>query len=124
MADFTILGEAVYRAHGQPPKAFLHDYRERRKEGVHRTLESSPVAVAMLDLLDQRPQGFVGTVKGLLYELELLSSEYSQNGWPKSPKGLGDVIQRLKPAFRQIGVLLEKDSKPSRDGVRCTLKRI
>ena len=123
MADFTILGEAVYMAHGQPPKAFLHDYRERRKEGVNRTLESSPVAVAMLALLDRRPQGFVGTVKGLLQELEALSDEYSPH-WPKSAKGLGDAIQRLKPAFRQIGILLEKDSKPSRDGVRCTLKRM
>lgn len=123
MADFTILGEAVYMAHDQPPKAFLHDYRERRKEGVNRTLESSPVAVAMLALLDRRPQGFVGTVKGLLQELEALSDEYSPH-WPKSAKGLGDAIQRLKPAFRQIGILLEKDSKPSRDGVRCTLKRM
>lgn len=125
MADFTILGEAVYMAHGQPPKAFLHDYRERRKEGVHRTLESSPVAVAMLALLERRPQqGFTGTVKCLLQELEALSDEYPSHHWPKSAKGLGDAIQRLKPAFRQIGILLEKDSKPSRDGVRCTLKRM
>lgn len=122
MADFTILGEAVYMAHGQLPKAFLNDYRERRKDGVNRTLDSSPVAVAMIAYLEQYPKGFSGTVKGLLAALE----HYREDGeaWPKSAKGFGDLIQRLKPSLRQIGITLHKDLKPSRDGVRCTLKRM
>lgn len=122
MADFTILGEAVYMAHGQLPKAFLNDYRERRKEGVNRTLDSSPVAVAMIAYLAKHPTGFTGTVKGLLTALEY----YREDGeaWPKSAKGFGDLIQRLKPSLRQIGITLQKDLKPSRDGVRCTLKRM
>ena len=121
MADFTILGEAVYIAHGQPPKAFLHDYRERRKEGVNRTLESSPVAMAMLDYLEQNPSGFVGTVKGLLSALD----HHREDGdaWPKSAKGFGDAIQRLKPSLRSIGILLHKDLKASRDGFRCSLQK-
>lgn len=122
MADFTILGEAVYMAHGRSPKAFLNDYRERRKEGVNRTLDPSPVAVAMIAYLEKHPTGFTGTVKGLLSALE----HYREDGeaWPKSAKGFGDLIQRLKPSLRQIGITLHKDLKPSRDGVRCTLKRM
>ena len=99
-----------------------YDYRERRKEGVNRTLDPSPVAVAMIAYLEKHPTGFTGTVKGLLSALE----HYREDGeaWPKSAKGFGDLIQRLKPSLRQIGITLHKDLKPSRDGVRCTLKRM
>lgn len=121
MADFTLLGEAVYQINGQPQKAFLHDYRERRKDGVNRTLESSPVAMAMVAYLEKNPNGFEGTVKRLLEELE----NYREDGdaWPKSAKGLGDAIERLKPSFRQIGIKLHKDLKRSRDGIHCLLKK-
>ncbi len=121
MADFTILGEAVYIAHGQPPKAFLHDYRERRKEGVNRTLESSPVAMAAMAYLEQHPSGFSGLVGDLLHELE----HYRDDGdaWPKSAKGFSDLIQRLKPSFRQIGIDLHKENTRTKRGYLCHLKK-
>jgi hypothetical protein len=120
MSDFTLLGEAVYQSQGLEPLTFLNEYRERRKEGVNRTLDASPVAMAMIEYLKTNPKGYDGTVKGLLHEL----SEYREEGeaWVKSAKGLGDAIQRLKPSMRQIGIALHKDVKSSRDGVRCTLK--
>ncbi|AXI02604.1 hypothetical protein [Aquirhabdus parva] len=120
MADFTLLGEAVYQAHGQPAKTFLHDYRERRKDGIYRTLEASPVAMAMQELLRKRPSGFVGTVQQLLNELEHYRED--NDTWVKSAKGLADLIQRLKPAMRQIGIYLSKDTKRSRNGFGCTLR--
>lgn len=121
MADFTRLGEAVYVTHGKPAKTFLNEYRERRKEGVSRTLESSPIALAMIAYLECNPQGFVGTVKELLEALD----HHREQGdtWVRSAKGLGDAIQRLKPAFRQIGIQLDKDEKRTMHGYRCTLKK-
>jgi hypothetical protein len=120
MTDFTLLGEAVYQSHGRAPKTFLNEYRERRKEGVNRTLESSPVAVAMIAYLNHNPNGFSGTVGELLTALDDYR-EHSET-WVKSPKGLGDAIQRLKPAMRQIGIHLSKDTKAGRNGYGCTLK--
>lgn len=121
MADFTLLGEAVYMAHGQPPKAFLTDYRERRKDGVNRTLESSPVAMAMLAYLEKYPSGFSGLVGDLLHELE----DYRDDGdaWPKSAKGFSDIIQRLKPSLRQIGITLNKETTRTKRGYLCHLKK-
>lgn len=121
MADFTRLGEAVYSTHGKPSKTFINEYRERRKEGINRTLESSPIALAMINYLNRHPQGFTGTVGELLIALD----DFREDGdtWVKSAKGLGDAIQRLKPAFRQIGILLHKDDKRSMHGYKCSLKK-
>lgn len=120
MADFTKLGEAVYQAHGKPVKAFLNEYRERRKEGVSRTLEASPVAMAMQEFLRKRPSGFTGTVQQLLNELEHYRED--NDTWVKSAKGLADLIQRLKPALRQIGIHVSKDHKRGRNGYGCALR--
>lgn len=121
MADFTKLGEAVYMAHAHPAKTFLFEYRERRKEGVSRTLEASPIALAMIAYLNRNPLGFNGTIGELLTALENFKEE--GDTWVKSAKGLGDAIQRLKPAFRQIGILLDKDERRSMHGYKCTLRK-
>jgi hypothetical protein len=120
MADFTLLGEAVYQINGYEQKAFLNEFRERRKDGVNRTLESSPVAMAIKSYLESYPKGYQGTVKNFL-EL-LIQFNDSSEGFPKSPKGLGDAIQRISPSLRQIGIILKKDSKAKKDGFHCLLK--
>lgn len=124
MADFTRLGEAVYQALGRPPKAFLNEYRSRRADGVNRTIDASPVAVAIVAYLDKNPNGFVGTVGELLDILIEYREDNDSTSFPKSAKGFGDVIQRLKPSLRQIGIDLWKDSKRSKNGFKCSLKRL
>ena len=52
----------------------------------------------------------------MLNKLEEFKSEGEKN-WVKSPKGLGDVLRRLKPAFRQIEISIEIDPKQKRDGI-------
>ena len=101
MADFTLLGEAVARVQGKAPKTFLRQYQSKRTEGVYRTLESSPVAVALLSYLEETPRGYEGTVKRLLDILSPLTPQ--GENWPRSLKGFGDILRRLAPAFRVIG---------------------
>ena len=36
-------------------------------------------------------------------------------------KGLADALRRAAPALRQLGVHVEIDAKPKRDGVHCEL---
>ena len=59
----------------------------------------------------------------MLNKLEEFKSEGERN-WVKSAKGLGDVLRRLKPAFRQIEISIEIDPKQKRDGIHVHISRI
>ena len=120
MADFALLGEAVYRLHGHQPKTFINEYHEKRTEGVYRTLEASPIAVAAIAYLEDQPQGYDGTVKGLLDVLTVFQP--TGESWPKSPKGFGDILRRLAPAFRTIGINAKISEKAGKHGYGCVLK--
>ena len=113
MADFAMLGEAVYRVHGHPPGAFLAHYNDKRQDGVLRTIDASPVGAALTAYLADAPHGFNGTLADLLQRLE----RYRPQGeaWPRTPKGLGDTLRRLAPALRLIG--WECKSLPKTGGV-------
>ena len=113
MADFAALGEAVFRVHGKAAGAFLSRYSDMRKDGVLRTIDSSPVGAALAAYLADVAGGFNGTLSELLDRLD----RYRPHGeaWPRSPKGLGDALRRLAPALRLIG--FECKSLPKIGGV-------
>ena len=125
MADFAMLGEAMHQSCGGTPGAWLERYVAHRQEAVRRTIDASPVAAACLEFVAGCNR-YAGTVKGLLERLDRQSSATSiERGdyWPKSPKGLADALRRAAPALRQLGVHVEIDSKPKRDGVHCELRQ-
>ncbi|QKS27744.1 MAG: hypothetical protein FAZ92_00248 [Accumulibacter sp.] len=125
MADFAMLGEAMHQSYGGTPGAWLERYVAHRQEAVRRTIDASPVAAACLEFVAGGNR-YAGTVKGLLERLNSLASRHSiERGdyWPKSPKGLADALRRAAPALRQLGVHVEIDSKPKRDGVHCELRQ-
>jgi hypothetical protein len=113
MADFAALGEAVFRVQGKPADAFLSRYKDMRKDGVLRTIDSSPVGAALTAYLVDVLNGFNGTLSELLYRMD----RYRPHGeaWPRSAKGLGDSLRRLAPALRLIGY--ECKSLPKIGGV-------
>lgn len=121
MADFALLGEAVYRVNGEAPGAFLAYYSGKRTETVHRTLDSSPVGAAALSYLEKHQLGFEGTVKGLMEALAPFRP--NGEGWPHSPRGFADAFRRVAPALRMVGVTATIATKPGRDGYRCVLMR-
>jgi hypothetical protein len=102
MADFAALGEAVFRVCGEPAGVFLSRYGAMRREGVLHTVEASPVGVAIVAHLAATPGGFSGTLSDLLACLDAHRPPHGE-GWPRSPKGLGDALRRLAPAMRLIG---------------------
>lgn len=124
MADFTRLGEAMARVLGYPEGRFLQLYTEHRRTAVGRTIESSPVAAALVGYAEAG-RTYQGTVKGLL---ELLNERRPEieggDYWPRSPKGLGDALRRYAPALRQLGIAVRVETKPRRDGVHCFLAHI
>lgn len=124
MADFALLGEAMHRALGNEAGEWLALYVRHRQDAIRRTVDSSPVAVACIELVKHNA-GYHGTVKGLL---ELFNARITDRNlergdyWPKSPKGLGDALRRSAPALRQIGIHLRVEDRPRRDGVHCELR--
>lgn len=115
MADFAYLGEAVYRVHGKQPGEFLSGYTARRKDSVHRTLDSIPVAAAIITYLDKYPNGLPDlTVKGAWETLS--QHKTGEEAWPRSAKGFADSLRRVAPSLRLIGIKAKISDKPTMHG--------
>ena len=124
MADFAKLGEAMSSALGYPPRHWLALYSDHRKHAVRRTIDSSPVAVECLKFVEQGGT-HTGTVKDLLEKLNGQHTtllEHKEN-WPRSPRGLAEILRRVAPSMRLLGAHLSVNDK-HRDGVHCSLWKI
>lgn len=103
LVEFARLGMAVAKAVGQLPEDFMQEFNACRQESLSRTIDASPVAAAVVDMIEARPLGLTATAKEILLTLE----QYRPTGcdsWPRSPKGLGDALRRAAPALRQIDI--------------------
>jgi len=124
MADFTRLGEAMAQALGRPAGTFDFMYKTNRAESIGRALEASPVAVAVREMVEAHiglsMVVFSGTMKNLLERLDTHKQE--SNSWPRSPRGLGDVLRRQQPALSSLGIDIDI-SKPGRLGVNVEIKK-
>jgi hypothetical protein len=102
MIDFAYLGEAVFQSNSLAAGRFISLYRSMRQKGVHRTIESSPIGMALWTYLQSNPKGWTGKLIDLLAHLGSLRPTGETN-WPKSAKGMGDALRRLSPALRTLG---------------------
>lgn len=117
LIEFVRLGAAVAEVRGSTQQEFLDAFRSSREESVARTLDASPVAVALIDWWNAR--GKINTERPL-GELFAEVSEKKPDGaenWPRSAKGFGDSLRRVAPALRQMGI--ECRSLGKRGGVVC-----
>lgn len=106
MADFGCWGEAVYRAQGLPAGAFLKDFEANRRASSLRVIESSPVVTAIRSFLERRGGQYEGTVGDLLAGLDDLRPKHG-HAWPRSAKGLSDILRKSADPLLQTGVSLE-----------------
>ncbi len=112
MVDFAYLGEALYQSKGIETGNFVSDYKSMRQKGVHRTIESSPIGLALLTFLDIHSNGWNGKMIELLALLQPFKPPGETN-WPKSAKGMGDALRRLSPALRTLGFNCKASQKQS-----------
>jgi len=121
MADFARLGEAMSQVLGNKPGAFTSLYEQARQQAIIHALDGSPVALAIQDLLDQFGELHRVLMKDALEKL----SDYKSWGeaWPKSPRGLGDILRRNKPGLKAIGINIIFH-KRSKRGVHITIERV
>lgn len=122
LVEFALLGMALVRSAGRDPAEFMNKFKELRAETVARTLDASPVAAAVVDMIEAEPTGITAPVKAILNKLE----RYKPTGadaWPRSPKGLGDALRRAAPALRQMGIECKCLGKGSGGVVRWTIQK-
>lgn len=123
LAEFAILGCALALAMGREQQDFMDVFISMRAETVGRTLEASPVAVAVQELIEARPNGIEAPLKDILYQLED-HKPAGTDAWPRSAKGLGDALRRAAPALRQLGVECKSLGRIGRNNVFWRIRAI
>ncbi|SEI48478.1 RepB DNA-primase [Azotobacter beijerinckii] len=103
LLDFARLGMAVAAAVGRPPGDFLAEFNAARQESLARTIDSSPVASAVLTWLEKVPAGRTAPAGTLMTELSMHRGG-NMDTWPKTAKGFADALRRAAPALRQLGI--------------------
>jgi hypothetical protein len=111
MADFAKWSMAAAPAFGWRAQEFIQVYGGKRDEAYELTLEASPITTPLRTLLTKG--AWKGTATELLDELNARTDEKTQRQptYPKSPLTLSNLLRRLAPAFRNVGVAMEFDRK-------------
>ena len=111
LIEFAKLGVAIAEVMKKKGTVFLDQFNASRTDAVHRTLDASPAAAALVDWFDARGRREVEIVlKDLLTEVERFRPMGAES-WPRSAKGFGDVLRRAGPALRQIGIEVRRLGK-------------
>ena len=108
MADFAIWATACEESLGMARGSFLKAYEGNREEGNAGVIESSPVAKAIINLLNDREE-WSGTATDLLRLFAVNGDNRIE--CPKTPKDLSGAIREVAPNLRtsaKIGVEFKK----------------
>ena len=123
MADFAYLGQAMLNVQ-EIDRSFSDIFINNRDRVVLRAIESSPVAQALIKLIDGE-QSYIGTKGGLMDKLVRYQSRYfDRSSWPKSVQGLMNSLNRIAPALRVQGIEIIEDKKRYKDGYRIKVLKI
>jgi hypothetical protein len=124
MVEFARLAIAAEESLGCAPGEFMAAYQGNRAEAHETAIEASPVAQAILDLMDGR-EVWQGTASELLTELKERAGEAAakSRAFPSDTRRLGVALKRLSPDLRAVGV--DVDSHRRGQGkTYITLERI
>jgi hypothetical protein len=106
MADFAKFSTALERAMGWHEGTFMSAYNSNRMLSTEMSIESDPVAQAIISL---EKNEWKGTATQLSSDLETLVSDsiLRSRSWPAAPNSLSNRVRRLIPALRKIGIEVE-----------------
>ena len=103
----SLWAEAGSRAEGNPPGAFLEAYDANREQADEISLESSPVALALLTFMSSRT-AWTGTAEALLTSLEdQVESSRRRKSWPYTARGLSGALRRVAPGLRSQDIVVK-----------------
>lgn len=107
MADFAVLGVAAEGGLGFESGTFMHAY-SGSQDSVHSLiLDASTLGQPVRDIAAN--SDWIGTAAELLsYLNDKVDDKVSRlRSWPKAPNSLTNMLRRLAPSFRAVGVDLD-----------------
>jgi hypothetical protein len=127
MADWAEIGEIISRCLGYAEGAFINAYVKNLAKQNEHALEASPVATAVIKLMEKRmSEGdhlyeclggvccYNGSMTGLLTTLkeiagcELMLDTKDKRSWPQSLQALGNKLTEAATNLREIGIVIER----------------
>ncbi len=111
MADFAVFAVACERGCGEPAR-FLSAYSENQAGAHEQALESSPLPLAVVALMDGRER-WEGTPAELHVALSQFAPTPEPKDWPKRANALTNKLRRLAPNLRRVHGLHIEDGRTS-----------
>ena len=126
LIDFDRWAVATEAALGIEPGIYVKARKFSRESASETALEAEPVWRPLYDLADDYDEDapWVGTMKDLLGELNAMETDdvlKRSKDWPKTPKKLSGILNRIKPDLVERGVHLVKAKGSRREGRRYKL---
>ncbi|MBZ5588132.1 MAG: hypothetical protein LAO05_06175 [Acidobacteriia bacterium] len=107
MADATSWIVAAESALPWPGGGFLETYLGNRAEAVEVALDADSIGGALRQFMENR-LSWTGTAGDLLAELGKIVADPKSKDWPGNNRGLSVHLTRLAPAFRGIGLEVQR----------------
>jgi len=94
---------------------FLKAHTRNQESAVYANIEASPIGSAIMILMRGRHK-WIGTPTELSAALEDIAGEIQvrSRSWATSLKGMNNIVRRLKPSFRKIGIEIVKKNSHDR----------
>ena len=129
MADWTEYGEIIARCTGYKNEEFLTAYYNNIKLQTEEVLESSPVAIALIDFMSVlEPELYSDSATKWLSLLEIRAGILGINTqsklWPKGANPLSRRLRELVTTLREIGLDLEWSTDPATKRRTITVRKI
>jgi|SRR5918996_553870 hypothetical protein len=112
MADFAEVAEIISRCMGYSENKFLAAYSKNIGLQTQQALEASPVATAIMELMNSRTK-WEGTATELLNKLEEVAESLkikTKNNrlWPNAPNSLSRRLKEVKTNLREVEITIER----------------
>ena len=116
MADFEVHAEMISRCMSYEPLQFIKAYNANKEIGSGQALESSPVAKALIEFMDDQNH-WEGTTTELLSELESVAVRLKINMqkeklWPKAANALSGRLNEIKVDLAEVGITIDYIKDP------------
>lgn len=111
MADFAVWATAAEEALPWPAGGFMQAYRAMQGRAIEEGIEASPVGSVLVEYLRSLAPitRWAPTPTNLFETLTReAGSRASSPAWPKTPRGLGNALNRIAPNLRAIGITYSK----------------
>jgi hypothetical protein len=109
MADFGKWVTAAEVSFGWEEGSILTAFRENQASALRTSLEGSPLATAVQQLLAENPEfGATPTELHNALTLRAPDNQLRTRAWPKNAQAMSRQLTRLAPALRQLGIEIDE----------------